>query len=45
MNVIIIAKKYPFYLSKNLEYLLKIVPIPSKIIGCVIFKKLVKRFF
>ena len=45
MNVIIITQNDPFYLSENLEYDIKIVPKPSKIIGCVIFKKLVKRFF
>ena len=45
MNVSITTQNNPFYLSKNLEYLIKIVPKPSKIIGSIIFKKLVKRFF
>ena len=38
MNIIIITQNDPFYLSENLEYLIKIFPKPSKIIGCVIFK-------
>lgn len=38
MKVVIITQNDPFYLSKNLEYLFKIFPKHSKIIGCVIFK-------
>jgi len=36
MKIIIITQNEPFYLAENLEYLLKILPNHSKIVGCVV---------
>jgi methionyl-tRNA formyltransferase len=36
MRIVIITQDEPFYLSENLEYLVKILPNHSKIVGCVV---------
>lgn len=36
MKIVIITQNEPFYLTKNLRYLLKILPKHSEIIGCVV---------
>lgn len=36
MRIIIITQNEPFYLRANLEYLIKILPNHSKIVGCVV---------
>jgi methionyl-tRNA formyltransferase len=36
MRVIIITQNEPFYLKENLEYLIKILPNHSEIVGCVV---------
>jgi len=36
MRIIIITQDEPFYLKSNLEYLTKILPNESKIVGCVV---------
>ena len=56
MRIIIITQDEPFYLAKNLSYLIKILPKHSEIVGCVVtdaspfgkkesfFKKVKKTF-
>ena len=36
MRIVIITQNEPFYLVKNLKYLIKILPNHSKIVGCVV---------
>jgi methionyl-tRNA formyltransferase len=36
MKIVIITQDEPFYLKSNLEYLIKILPNESKIVGCVV---------
>ena len=36
MRIIIITQDEPFYLAKNLSYLIKILPKHSEIVGCVV---------
>ena len=36
MRIVIITQNEPFYLAKNIEYLIEILPNHSKIKGCVI---------
>lgn len=36
MRIIIITQNDPFYLAKNLKYLISILPNHSKIVGCVV---------
>lgn len=36
MRIVIITQNEPFYLGKNLKYLLEILPKHSKIVGCVV---------
>ena len=36
MRIVIITQDEPFYLAKNLSYLIKIFPEHSKIVGCVV---------
>lgn len=36
MRIVIITQDEPFYLSENLEYLVKVLPQHSKIVGCVV---------
>lgn len=36
MNIVIITQEEPFYLAQNISYLLKIMPIHSKVVGCVV---------
>ena len=36
MKIIIITQNEPFYLAKNLKYLLNILPSKSEIVGCVV---------
>ena len=36
MRILIITQNEPFYLTKNLKYLLTILPENSKVIGCVV---------
>lgn len=36
MRIVIITQNEPFYLAKNLQYLIKIFPKHSKIVGCVV---------
>ena len=36
MNIIIITQNEPFYLCKNLKYLLDILPKNCKVVGCVV---------
>lgn len=36
MRIVIITQNEPFYLSENLEYLVKILPSHSKIVGCIV---------
>lgn len=38
MKIIIITQNDPFYLAKNLKYLISILPHHSKIVGCVVAK-------
>ena len=36
MRIVIITQDEPFYLAKNLSYLIKILPEHSEIVGCVV---------
>ena len=36
MRVVVITQDEPFYLAKNFNYLLKILPKHSKVVGCVV---------
>ncbi len=36
MRIVIITQDEPFYLSENLEYLVKILPNHSKVVGCIV---------
>lgn len=36
MKIIIITQNDPFYLAKNLKYLISVMPSHSKIVGCVV---------
>jgi methionyl-tRNA formyltransferase len=36
MRILIITQNEPFYLTKNLKYLLTILPENAKVIGCVV---------
>jgi len=36
MRIIVITQNEPFYLAKNLEYLINILPEHSKIVGCIV---------
>jgi methionyl-tRNA formyltransferase len=36
MRIVIITQDEPFYLSENIDYLLKIMPTHSSIVGCVV---------
>jgi methionyl-tRNA formyltransferase len=36
MRIVIITQNDPFYLADNLRYLLNILPVHSKIVGCVV---------
>ena len=36
MRIVIITQNEPFYLAKNLNYLIKILPEHSKIVGCLV---------
>ena len=36
MRIIIITQDEPFYLKSNLDYLFKILPKGSQIVGCVV---------
>jgi methionyl-tRNA formyltransferase len=36
MRIVIITQDEPFYLAKNLSYLIKILPAHSEIVGCVV---------
>ena len=36
MRIVIITQDEPFYLKSNLEYLAKILPDESEIVGCVV---------
>ena len=36
MRIVIITQDEPFYLAKNLSYLIKIFPEHSEIVGCVV---------
>ena len=36
MRIVLITQNEPFYLVKNLKYLLKILPNKSTIVGCVV---------
>ena len=36
MRIVIITQDEPFYLAKNLDYLFRILPKHSKIVGCVV---------
>lgn len=38
MKIIIITQDEPFYLAKNLKYLIEIMPNHSRIVGCVLTK-------
>ncbi len=38
MRLVIITQNEPFYLTKNLRYLLEILPEHSKVVGCVVTK-------
>jgi len=36
MKIVIITQNEPFYLAENLRYLINILPVHSKIVGCVV---------
>lgn len=36
MNIVLITQAEPFYLGKNIKYLIKNIPQHSKIVGCVV---------
>ncbi len=36
MRIVVITQNEPFYLGKNFDYLIKILPAHSKIVGCVL---------
>ena len=36
MRIVIITQNEPFYLAENLRYLINILPVHSKIVGCVV---------
>ena len=36
LRLIIITQNEPFYLTRNLEYLLKILPNYCEVVGCIV---------
>ena len=37
MNIVIITQDDPFYLAKNIDYLIENLPKGAKVVGCVVF--------